>query len=143
FDLNFTTGSGKIVATEPSDGSTGAWVYPGDPIRVLFNIGIDPETLDSNSVRIRPDIGSVPNLSVVNNPRNGWSTLNISGVFRYDTEYEVTIRRGVRSIGGQNITNVPYTFRFRTTTASEGFEAFAPPDQRNRRDREEEERRRR
>ncbi len=143
FKLNFTTGSGKIIATHPADGSKGAWIYTGDPIRVIFNIGVDPESVDSNTVRISPDIGSVPNVSVVNNPRNGWSTLNISGVFRYDTEYEVTIRRGVRSIGGQNITNVPYTFRFRTTTASEGFEAFAPTDQRNRRDREEEERRRR
>ncbi len=143
FALNFTTGSGKIVATDPADGSSGAWIYPARPIRVLFNISIDPESLDSSTVRIRPDIGSVPNLSIVNNPQNGWSTMNITGVFRYDTEYEVSIRGRVRSLGGQAITNVPYTFKFRTTSASEGFEAFAPTDQRSRRDRLEEERRRR
>jgi hypothetical protein len=143
FLLNFTTGSGKIVGTNPADGSSGSWIVPGNPIRVLFNISVDPETVDSSVVRIRPDIGTVPNVSIVNNPRNGWSTMNIGGVFQPDTEYEVTIRGRIRSLGGQTITNIPYTFTFRTTSQSEGFEAFAPTDQRSRRQRAEEERQRR
>jgi len=143
FTLNFTTGSGKIVASEPADGSIGAWVHPGRPIRVQFNISVDPESIETNTVRIRPDIGSVPNVTIVNNPRNGWSTMNISGVFRHGTDYEVSIRGRVRSIGGQTITNLPYTFRFRTMEAREGIQALAPTDQQNRRDRIQEERQRR
>ncbi len=137
FSMQFTTGKAKVIATWPPDNSENAAVREALPLKIDFNAGIDIERFDSSELRIRPELVANPNFYVRDDPTTGWSSLYIQGMFEPDTEYEVTLRGGLRTFTNDRVSNVPYTFTFRTQKRYEAKNRF---DSLDRREREREER---
>ncbi len=140
YELSFRTGRAKIVGTFPADGSANAFVSFQEPARVYFNAAIDLDRFDSSRVRIEPEIPSQPQVYMENDPETGWGTLSIAGLFDFGETYKVTIRSGIETLGGDRISNIPYSFEFTTVTAREGNYNSLNSDERARRLREERER---
>lgn len=139
YSFRFTTGRAKITGTFPRDGTRSVFVGRTEPILVYFNASIDLETFEADRIDIRPQINSQPEYNVRHDAETGWSILAIAGQFEFGTEYQVTLRGGLRTLGGDRISNVPYTFGFTTVEAREGGTRNAEDD-RSRRLREERER---
>lgn len=120
FTMRFRTGQAKIIATSPADGAEGVFINPGSPIRVSFNAPITTQGLRPEDIRIRPQLSMQPQLNATQDPRTGWSVLSISGTFDAGTTYTVSIRTTrLRTISGDRITNIPYTFSFTTSEPRE------------------------
>jgi len=120
--FRFTTGRAKIVDTFPRDGARSVFVGHTEPIRVYFNASVDLDGFEADRIAVKPELPSQPEYFLVNDRETGWSYMTIAAQFAFDTEYEVTIRGGLKTIGGERISNVPYTFRFTTVAAREGGE---------------------
>ncbi len=114
YELNFTTDYALIIATNPEDGEEDAIALFDRPVEIYFNAPIDPESIDRDDIRISPDLPSQPNIHFRRDPDTGWSKLNISGYFEFDTEYKLSIRRSALTITGDRVRNLPYDFSFKT-----------------------------
>ncbi|MCB2156244.1 carboxypeptidase regulatory-like domain-containing protein [bacterium] len=121
YSFSFTTGSARVIATRPDDGAEGAYVSPTEPILIHFNAPISVSKFNADDIRIRPDIGTVPSFEVQHDSRTGWGTLQIVGRFEWETEYTVRIGKGIETITGDRIENLPYTFKFTTREVTENF----------------------
>jgi len=137
--FSFTTGAAKIVRTVPADGASNAYLDPNRPVRVYFNAKIDPDSISTDNVQVRPSLPANPNVYLQDDPSTGWSFLSISGNFNPDETYTVTVRGRPQTITRGRVTNVPYSFRF---TTREAYEWRAPGSEDMRRQRMEEERQR-
>lgn len=115
FRLKFRTGRASVIGTVPADGANGVFVDPAlFQVQVLFNAPLDPQTVTAEKIRIRPQVGVVPQLSVVNRPGSGWTRVNISATWQQGNRYTVTISSGIRTINNSRISNLPYRFSFTT-----------------------------
>jgi len=121
FRLSFTTGRAKIIRTFPTDGAEGVVSLPDRPLRVYFNAPVDGEDFEASDVRFEPQLSAQPNVYFRHDARTGWSTLAISAYLAWDEDYTVTIRGRLRTTGGDSISNMPYTFRFKTGSWTEGL----------------------
>lgn len=140
FTMTFTTGAAKVIGTTPIDGQEDVLVALQRPIRINFNVVLDPDTIKADAIRVRPEPQSgQPNVGAVLNRRTGWTTITIGGNFASETEYEVTIDNSLRTLTGDRISNLPYRFSFETVRLVEGR---TYQSQRDLRDVEKEERRR-
>lgn len=141
FTMTFTTGAAKVIGSTPIDGQEDVVATPSRPLRITFNVALDPDTVNGDAVRVRPDLTSgQPQVSAVTNRRTGWTTLTISGAFASDTEYDVTIDNKLRTVTGERISNLPYRFSFETIRLVEGRSFGSERDIRDQK-REERERR--
>jgi len=113
--LSLRTGKPAVIATVPGQGVTEASLNPGQPLVFTFNARLNPDSVDPRNIRIRPSIGVVPTLNIMNDPRSGWSSLQLSAIFNQDTRYEITLPRRIKTATGQYISNTPYHLRFKTS----------------------------
>jgi len=141
YEFSFTTGEAKVTGTFPADGAENAYVNISNPIRVMFNVGLDTDLFDADDVRIRPEPTVQPDIYIVNQRQTGWGELVIAINLEFEEEYEITIRDGLRSLTNDRISNLPYSFSFTTTSQTEGIQYF--DDQDSQRDRIRQERNRR
>ncbi|MDK2970434.1 MAG: hypothetical protein PWP23_189 [Candidatus Sumerlaeota bacterium] len=132
FSMNLTTGEAKIVRTWPEDGDTSVFPHTTSPVRVFFNAPVDGEGFEPRDVSIRPALALNPNVYFGTDGKTGWGHLNISGVFEADEEYTITIRGRVKTLTGDRITNIPYSFSFKTAEQWEGLNRFGNMDRRDR-----------
>ncbi len=141
YAFKFRTGRAKIVRTLPRDGAKNVFVGFAEPVRVYFNAAIDLEGFQADRVRIDPQIPTQPQIYMENDPDTGWATMSIAGQFDFDEEYEIQIRSGIQTLGGDRISNIPYRFSFTTTEAREADFNTMTDDERSQRLEEERERR--
>ena len=125
YSFAFTTGAARLISTVPEDGEEDALVSPTDPIYMYFNAPINVSKFSADEIRIRPDIGTLPNFEALADSHTGWGILQITGRFDWETEYTVRIGRGIETITGDRIENLPYTFTFRTREVTTNF-PYAP-----------------
>lgn len=114
FSLRFKTDAPGIVSTYPADGAVDVQVDDRRPLRIAFNVALDPRSIQERFIRVRPDAGVNLNLTPTADGSTGWTLLTVGGQWQPNTNYTVTINRGMRSKGGQYLGNTPYTFRFKT-----------------------------
>ncbi|MCX7626523.1 MAG: carboxypeptidase regulatory-like domain-containing protein, partial [Candidatus Sumerlaeaceae bacterium] len=115
YTFSFVTGAPGIIKTYPRDGAVDARVNGLSlPISVFFNTRIRTETLNVNSLRIRPRPDVEPRIYFDSDPRTGWTVARIFANLEGGKEYYVTVDRSVRTSTNQPLANTPYTFRFRT-----------------------------
>ncbi len=114
FDFRFTTGKAKIIDTRPRDGDERVPFYPDEPLVVYFNAPVDPDSMSNDDIDFRPDLTGKPTIYFRTDSDTGWSRLHIEGIAEPDTEYRVRIKRNARTLTGDFISNVPYTFKFKT-----------------------------
>lgn len=111
----FVTGAPGIIKTYPRDGAVDARVDGLTlPISIFFNTRLRTETMNVNSVRIRPRPDVEPRIYFDTDPRTGWTVARIFATLEGGKEYTVTVDRSVRTSTNQPLSNTPYTFRFRT-----------------------------
>lgn len=121
FSMTFTTGAAKVISSTPFDGQEDVVATPSRPLRVTFNVALDPDTVTGDAVRVRPQPTSgQPQVSAVTNRRTGWTTLTIAGGFAPETEYDITVDDKLRTVTGERISNLPYRFSFETIRLVEG-----------------------
>jgi hypothetical protein len=113
-EFSFTTGRAKIVETWPADGAVDAPVSQRRPIRLRFNARINPGQFDASDIRIRPETSSQPTFYFEEDKATGWSVLSITSNFEHGRDYSVTIGRGLATIAGDRVSNLPFTLRFKT-----------------------------
>ena len=115
FALDFTTGGIGVTRTDPADGASGIIIQSTvNPPQVVFNGDIDDRTLTERNLKVRPDRGTVPTIDIAHDAATGFTAVRMVMDYENDTEYTVTVGRGVRTKRGQALSNTPYTFRFRT-----------------------------
>lgn len=114
YRTSFTTGDAEVIRTLPVNGSAAVGLSPQLPVTIFFNAPIDNRTLTQEAVAVQPKPDLAPLMSLHDDEDTGWSRLSITGMWRPDTEYRITLLRRLRTAGDQAITNTPYTFRFRT-----------------------------
>lgn len=115
YTFSLTTGAPGITGTQPADGSRDVYASEiRDPIAIYVNARVKADSVNDNSIRIRPRAEAQPRFAVTDDPRTGFSTIFIYGKFSEDTNYTVTVGRRVSTMSGQPLGNTPYTFRFRT-----------------------------
>ncbi len=122
YTFGFVTGAPGIMRTSPRDGAVDARVNGQNmPISIFFNTRIRTETLNLNSVKIRPRLDVDPNIVFDTDPKTGWTIARIFAELEGGKEYTVTIDRSVRTGTNQPLSNTPYTFRFRTLKIEREF----------------------
>lgn len=124
YKFSFTTGYAEIIATNPADGEENARVNFDLPISVFFNAPIERDTIRTEDIRFDPPLPTSANINFKNDPNTGWTIMLIAGYAKPDQRYTVTIRRGVRTITGDRIRNVPYTLRFKTARLRDYGEVY-------------------
>lgn len=123
YEFTFRTATPGVWETYPAGDATGVLLTPTRSVVIRFNGRIDPDSIGRRDVRIRPSLIGIPTLQIVDNIKTGWTELTIQALWEPDTEYKVTLSRGIRTMTGQRLSNTPYTFEFKTTALSE----FRPP----------------
>lgn len=123
YEFTFRTATPGIWETFPATDATGVLLTPTRSVVIRFNGRIAPESIGRRDVRVRPSLIGNPTLQVVDNIKTGWTELTIQALWEPDTEYRVTLSRGIKTITGQRLSNTPYTFQFKTTPLSQ----FQPP----------------
>lgn len=141
YRLRFTTGAARIVGTSPRDGARDAGVYPDQPVLVYFNAPIDEDSFSPDDVDIDPETS--PSVQIRRDFDTGWSVIEIGFGMQQDTDYEIRIRRGARTIAGSRVENLPYAFSFRTREWKDAGDVYDINTDRDRRDEERERQRRR
>lgn len=139
--FRFRTGRPEIIATAPADGTRGVSFDHLEPVRIYFNAPIDPRSVDTRNIEFRPRLFGNPNIRFQTDDRTGWSIMILEGRGEYDTEYRVRITGGVRTVAGDRVGNVPYSFSFRTFAPREFDAAGSSIDERRRAQQSERERR--
>ncbi len=114
YEFSFTTGEAMIIATRPEDGEKEFDYQFNQPIEIYFNAPIDYESITMDDIRFRPELPGKANLRFRKDPETGWSIMMLDGRGEMDEDYKVSIRRGVSTVSGSRVKNVPYTFSFRT-----------------------------
>ena len=127
FVLNFRTGKPSVMDTFPPDGASEVTLDPSEPLIVRFNASLDPRSVIARQIRIRPSVGSVPTVQLIDDPATGWTELHIQSAWKQGTRYEVTVPRGIRTRTRQRLANTPYTFAFTTSELSELPALGSPP----------------
>ncbi|MCC5875228.1 MAG: carboxypeptidase regulatory-like domain-containing protein [Candidatus Sumerlaeia bacterium] len=112
--FRFRTGRPEIIATAPSDGSRNVSFDHLEPVRIYFNAPIDPRSIDTRNFEFRPRLFGNPNMRWQTDDRTGWSILILEGRGEHDTEYRVRITGSARTVAGDRVGNLPYSFSFRT-----------------------------
>jgi hypothetical protein len=120
FSFSFRTGEAKVIASIPADGANNVFVSKTNPIRIYLNAPLDLKSLETSDIKFRPDLPSSGEVYLENDRRTGWGVLTIGVEPVFGEEYEVTIPNRIRTITNDRITNLPYSFRFTTTTRTEG-----------------------
>ncbi len=123
YEFTFRTATPGIWETYPAQGDSQMLLTPTHSVVIRFNGRIDPESIGRRDVRIRPSLTGNPTLQVVEDIKTGWTELTIQALWEPDTEYKVTLSRGIKTMTGQRLSNTPYTFQFKTTPLGE----FRPP----------------
>lgn len=114
FTLSFSTGGVGVASTYPPDKSEGFIVDQANyPVQIIFNGPVDPRTLNSDTIRIRPS-RSTYRIDSQSNPQTGFTAARIMTTYLPNTVYTVTVTRRVRTVNGQPLANTPYTFSFRS-----------------------------
>lgn len=124
YEFTFNTGEASVTGTTPADGATGAFITNQRPIYVYFNAPLDPDTVNTRNISIEPDTYVIPDVRLVEDPETGWATIRIFTEMEPDTRYTVRIGSGVLTENGSGISNLPYTFRFRTSKRREFIQEF-------------------
>lgn len=115
YSMTFTTGAPGLIATQPPNGARNVYLDQNAvPVILNFNTRLDPETLNSRNIRVRPDNGISVHVTWLNDPQTGWTNVRVATQWQQDTQYTITIGRDVRAYNGQPLGNTPYTLRFRT-----------------------------
>ncbi|MCC6546673.1 carboxypeptidase regulatory-like domain-containing protein [Candidatus Sumerlaeota bacterium] len=114
YQFSFTTGYAEIISTAPTNGARGVVVNFDRPLTIHFNAPIDPDSISADDIEFRPSLPSSPTVNFQRDARSGWTTLFVSGFAQPDVNYTVTVRRGVKTITGDRVRNLPYRTSFRT-----------------------------
>ncbi len=114
YSMRLRMGGPAVVETWPADGGVKAQLTPTDPIIVRFNVALRIESVNSRTVRFRPQLPQTPQLALQSDPETGWSTLLIQQTLRPDEVYRLTLERGLRTIDNRSLDNTPYAITFRT-----------------------------
>lgn len=122
FSLRFKTELPGIISTYPSNGDNDVIVDDRHPLRIGFNVAVDPRSLQERFIKIKPNNGVRLNLAWTADNLTGWTLLTVGGQWQPNTFYTITINKGMRTKSGQYLGNTPYTFRFKT----KGIDIIAP-----------------
>jgi len=115
FSMSFGTGAAGVIATQPANGARDVYLDQNQvPVILNFTTRLDPGTINSRSIRVKPDNGISVSVTSTNDPRTGWSNVQVSTQWQQDTQYTITVGREVRAFNGQVLGNTPYVLRFRT-----------------------------
>ncbi|MEO8377996.1 MAG: Ig-like domain-containing protein, partial [Candidatus Sumerlaeota bacterium] len=114
YEFSFTTGYAEITGTSPADNSRGVSVNFDRPISIYFNAPIDPDSISADDITFNPSLPSSPSVNFRRDARSGWTTMYVSGFAQPDVEYTMTVRRGVKTVTGDRVRNLPYKMKFRT-----------------------------
>jgi len=113
YSFEIKTGGPRVLGTFPPDGTEDFLPAADQSISIDFNMAVDIKQL-RQSIRIRPDIGSVPMLVPQLRPFGMSVEIQLPTLTEKKT-YKITIPRNVRTRGDhKRYDNTPYTFRFRT-----------------------------
>lgn len=125
YRFSFRMGQASIVGTRPTDGATDVFLdLAASRLAVFCNARLDPKTITTEKIRVRPMLNNIPQVAVINNPASGWSEISIAAAWERGVRYTVTIGVGIRTLDGSPLSNLPYTFSF-TTSAGRAID-FAP-----------------
>lgn len=115
YSFTFETAKPGITGTYPEDGAKNVYVDQAQsPVVISFNTRLDPDSINSRNIRVRPDNGKSVSTTFDNNDANGWTTVRVTTQWVPDTNYTITISRRVKAYNGQSLGNTPYTVKFRT-----------------------------
>lgn len=114
FQMSFTTGEASVVMTDPPSGAREVGMAPHTPVVFHFNAPMEYRSLSSDSIRITPALETAPFFSLSDDPDTGWTRLIITGIWKPDTEYRVTLSRRARTVANNTVSNTPYILRFKT-----------------------------
>ncbi len=113
--FSFTTGEAEIIETRPGYGAKRVFLGPARPVVITFNAQMDHETIDEDTISLEPETFSRLDIYSQDDPETGWTSTRVHAAWEYDTEYTLTVRRGVRTIDGSSVSNTPYRLKFTTT----------------------------
>lgn len=119
YEFSFTTGEAEIINTFPRQGEARAYLTPRSTVAIYFNATIDHETLNESNITLSPEPVSALEIYGSDNIDTGWTTARISTTWEPDTDYTLTVGRGVRTADGSYVSNTPYVLRFHTTKLRE------------------------
>ncbi len=122
YEFTFTTGRASVTGSRPERGETGALVTQQRPALVFFNAPIDLRTISDQTVTVSPPSDDVPRLQVNMDPETGWSTLRIYMQLKSNTQYTVNLSSRIMTEGGSSISNLPYSFTFRSAELRDSSE---------------------
>ena len=113
FRLRFSTGGLRILEVRPASGTTNVNAAGPTELQVYFNGVVD--TMPERSLDISPSPQARSN-TIDFRPVNatGWTLMRLPITWAYDTQYTVTFRSGIRTVGGVRFDQSPYRVRFRT-----------------------------
>jgi len=114
YTMQFRTSKPGVMDTRPAEGDKNAAVNSSNPVYFRFNAGLDYDSIDARDIRIKPGITGVPTVNYYDDPKTGWTTIEIQSQWREDTSYEVTLPRRIKTATGQSLSNTPYKLEFRT-----------------------------
>jgi len=115
YTFTFSTAKPGIIGTVPQNNAQGVYVdQTQNPVLISFNTRLDPKTINSRNIRVKPDPGVSVATTYNDNDQNGWTTVRVATRWQADTAYTITITRRVKAYNGQVLGNTPYTLKFRT-----------------------------
>lgn len=123
FTMNVTTGSPRIIGTDPSSKGLKAENGLTKPVAIFFNAPLDHQSIGNDVVRISPNSPITPIISLEDAGESGWTTIYVGTALQPDTQYRITVASRLRTTGNVAIANIPYTFTFRTA------KLYLPPAQ--------------
>lgn len=134
YEFSFTTGYAEIIATTPGDNAAGITMNFDRPISISFNAPIDPDSISPDDIVFNPSLSSNPNINMRRDAKSGWTTIFVSGFAQPDVKYTMTVRRGVKTVTGDRVRNLPYRMTFTTAKWTDLGTLYNAGDNGSRRD---------
>ena len=114
FEMSFRTGGPGIIETWPPEGGVKQSLAPEHPVEFWFNTRIDPVTINSDAIRVRPRLRTDPSVQYLVDPGTGWTVLRVVASWERETVYRLSLQRGLRTEDREQLSNLPFTLTFRT-----------------------------
>ncbi|OPZ19594.1 MAG: hypothetical protein BWZ10_00896 [candidate division BRC1 bacterium ADurb.BinA364] len=115
YTFSFRTGKPQVIGSRPADGERFALLSPQDPLVFMLNDQLDQRSLSERDIVIQPRLETNPRIEAYSDPQSGWTSIYVSGVWKPDTEYRVTLGKAIANVDGVSFGNTPFEVRFRTS----------------------------
>jgi len=114
YRFTFETGKASITGSRPGDGDSNVFLNLQNPVFVFFNAPIDSSSLETDMIEFDPEPETNVHFRVTKDPETGWSVLQIYAQLTDDTRYTLRLARGIETLSGDSISNLPWSIRFET-----------------------------